>query len=59
MFAKEDAQTESFIQAAERGGYHYGMCKSSEEAMELYLASQPEVLCNNKDPFTSILSLSF
>lgn len=43
VFAKEDAQTESFVRASERGGYKYHMCKSSEEAIQLYLHSQPEV----------------
>ncbi|XP_032227303.1 high affinity cAMP-specific and IBMX-insensitive 3',5'-cyclic phosphodiesterase 8A isoform X2 [Nematostella vectensis] len=44
VFAKEDAQTESFLQAAERGGYNCSVCKTSEAAMELFLNNQPEVI---------------
>ena len=43
VFAKEDAQTESFVQAAERGGYKYTICKTYEAAKEQFLSNQPEV----------------
>lgn len=43
VFAKEDAQTESFVQATERGGYKYSICKTSEAAMDQFLSNQPEV----------------
>ncbi|XP_031572577.1 high affinity cAMP-specific and IBMX-insensitive 3',5'-cyclic phosphodiesterase 8A-like isoform X2 [Actinia tenebrosa] len=44
VFAKEDAQTESFVQAAERGGYKYSICKTFEAAMDQFLSNQPEVI---------------
>lgn len=43
VFAKEDAQTESFVQASERASYKYSICKTSEAAMEVFLNNQPEV----------------
>ena len=43
VFSKEDAQTDSFLHAAERGGYLCQICKTSEEAMEQYINVQPEV----------------
>ncbi|KAJ7385255.1 High affinity cAMP-specific and IBMX-insensitive 3',5'-cyclic phosphodiesterase 8B [Desmophyllum pertusum] len=44
VFSKEDAQTDSFLHAAERGGYVCQMCKTSEEAMDQYINVQPEVI---------------
>ncbi|XP_078379643.1 high affinity cAMP-specific and IBMX-insensitive 3',5'-cyclic phosphodiesterase 8A-like isoform X2 [Oculina patagonica] len=44
VFSKEDAQTDSFLHAAERGGYLCQICKTSEEAMEQYINVQPEVI---------------
>ena len=44
VFAKEDAQSESFLLAAERGRFKCQLCKTSEAAMELYLNNQPEVM---------------
>ncbi|XP_020904916.1 high affinity cAMP-specific and IBMX-insensitive 3',5'-cyclic phosphodiesterase 8A isoform X2 [Exaiptasia diaphana] len=44
VFAKEDAQTESFVQASERASYKYSICKTSEAAMEVFLNNQPEVI---------------
>lgn len=44
VFSKEDAQTDSFLHAAERGGYLCQICKTSEEAMEQYINIQPEVI---------------
>ena len=49
VFSKEDAQTDSFLHAAERGGYVCQICKTSEEAMEQYINVQPDVsffFCN-------------
>lgn len=43
VFSKEDAQTDSFLHAAERGGYVCQICKTSEEAMEQYINVQPDV----------------
>ena len=43
VFPKEDAQTDSFLHAAERGGYVCQICKTSEEAMEQYIHVQPDV----------------
>ena len=43
VFSKEDAQTDSFVHAAERGGYVCQICKTSEEAMEQYINVQPDV----------------
>lgn len=44
VFSKEDAQTDSFLHAAERGGYVCQICKTSEEAMEQYINVQPDVI---------------
>lgn len=44
VFSKEDAQTDSFVHAAERGGYVCQICKTSEEAMEQYINVQPDVI---------------
>ncbi|XP_044179866.1 high affinity cAMP-specific and IBMX-insensitive 3',5'-cyclic phosphodiesterase 8A-like isoform X2 [Acropora millepora] len=44
VFSKEDAQTDSFLHAAERGGYVCQICKTSEEAMEQYINVQPDVV---------------
>ena len=53
VFSKEDAQTDSFVHAAERGGYVCQICKTSEEAMEQYINVQPDV----RMPFISIVNI--
>ena len=53
VFSKEDAQTDSFVHAAERGGYVCQICKTSEEAMEQYINVQPDV----RLPFISIVNI--
>ena len=53
VFSKEDAQTDSFLHAAERGGYVCKICKTSEEAMEQYINVQPDV----RMPFISIVNI--
>ena len=53
VFSKEDAQTDSFVHAAERGGYVCQICKTSEEAMEQYINVQPDV----RMPFILIVNI--
>lgn len=44
VFGKEDAQSEAFSKAADKGGYKYTLTKTAETALESYIANQQDLV---------------